>query len=436
MTAMAAKASTTARYQPELMEVAHCDALLDALKHLFENESESVWRAAAERAPKDGNKLIWSDVRVCVLPLDRIGAPKGASGAHVFVAYFADNRDISASERIPSSRPLVIKIGDHSNLIGENAVGQKWPTLDRDHEVKFAKPIYLHQVTGGLGVLVAPFQSDFTAIDGGGALNVKLNDLWGLLHNVNEYHSGKCLGAPPDWAMINQSVQFTIDTMNQVHKNHRGSIERVKTNLSSVFESYLRGVCDAAKRRHIPINLFGEQETVRAFGRTWQNPLRLADDLHQDAGEKELAMGPVHGDLHPKNIVLGHQGSVNIIDFGWVEKKAPVALDYLLLDINLRGVTLPSQLSQNDICSFASFLEPIQKIEKLPSTMQPRARIIKDTLWSRYQSNAAAICWRTEYLIPMFLVSFGLLVHLDNARNQTSLIATVLSLARKIRESS
>ena len=66
-------------------------------------------------------------------------------------------------------------------------------------------------------------------------------------------------------------------------------------------------------------------------------------------------LGAVHGDLHPKNIVLGNYGNVQIIDFGWAGVDPHVVVDYALLDINIRGTTLPSQISEHSILDLGGF---------------------------------------------------------------------------------
>lgn len=108
-------------------------------------------------------------------------------------------------------------------------------------------------------------------------------------------------------------------------------------------------------------------------------------------------------------------------------------MDYLLLDINLRSTTLPSQLAETDMLAMADFLDRSQDPDSLSSLLQPRAKLIKDEIWLRLSSNNIVVDWRKEYLIPLFIVAYGLLVHLDDARNQAALIATVLAAGERIK---
>jgi hypothetical protein len=84
--------------------------------------------------------------------------------------------------------------------------------------------------------------------------------------------------------------------------------------------------------------------------------------------------------------------------------------------------------------ALAGFLRPTQEVDDLPAPVRCRAALIKDCVWSAAKVGAAED-WFSEYLIPMFLVSFGLLVHLDSARNQNAIVALTLSLASEIERS-
>ncbi|WP_035538354.1 phosphotransferase family protein [Hyphomonas oceanitis] len=405
------------------------NALLKGVKDAFEHELASVWKAASERQVDAGGPIAWEDVAVCVLPLDRIGAPKGASGARVFVVYMSDTRSNLDDERLPISRPLVIKLGPHDDLSTEMEVKKSWPELDDNFEARFAKPFRLVQCDEGTSVLIAPFRSNYQSLPNGTETEVKLTDLWGNLHHACEQLSASGSEQDTHWDKCGSLVHNCIETMHEVHKNHFSSPKRQTVEVGSAFKRYLRKVCDEDGRRHIARRVFGNDARVSAFGRDWSNPIMVADRLIAEGKKTTLAVGPVHGDLHPKNIVLGRQGAVNIIDFGWASKSAPVALDYALLDINLRSITLPSQMSQSDISAFGTFIHPTQNVASLPEIIRPRASIIARELWGSYQTNAKVEDWDAEYMTPLFLIALGLLAHLDDARNQPALLATIFALA-------
>lgn len=164
----------------------------------------------------------------------------------------------------------------------------------------------------------------------------------------------------------------------------------------------------------------------------WPNPSTIIRRIIEQSLLCTGYLGAVHGDLHPKNIVLDSFDSAQIIDFGWADVDCHIVLDYVLLDLNLRGVTLPSQVSEQGILQLAGFLDECADVTGFPAAARERARIIRDVIWKKARAYAIVADWGREYLIPLFLVGYGLLVHLDSARNQPALVATVLQLAKRL----
>ena len=130
--------------------------------------------------------------------------------------------------------------------------------------------------------------------------------------------------------------------------------------------------------------------------------------------------------LHPKNIVLDETNTPSVIDFGWARAHAPIVIDYVLLDLNVRSMTLPPQVDEKSILDISKFLDCNQDAASLPYSVRQRARII-EKIWCNVQKHHVVKNWEEEYLGPLFVMAYGLLVHLDNARNQAALIATVLA---------
>ena len=64
--------------------------------------------------------------------------------------------------------------------------------------------------------------------------------------------------------------------------------------------------------------------------------------------------------------------------------------------------------------------------------LQRRVDLIQEAIWDRVEERAVVRDWLAEYVIPFFIVAYGLLVHLDRARNQMALVATVLAAAEYI----
>ena len=329
-----------ARYVPDLMDESSQAAVMGALERLYAHSLKRVWPAAYD-AKKVGNPIPLSKIDIVVLSLDRIGAPAGASGAQVFFAYFS-HRDSRPGDRLSASPPLVVKIGALKKLKAEIDFIKDWPTLREDIRTHFAIPLRLDKIDSNSAVLIAPFRSQFWPADGGIRQDLRHADLWNMLHRPEELRTSNS----HDWAEIKRTVGHALDTVDYVHRDNKAQYLRSSSTYKAAYDGYLRGTFAAtgtvADRTHIPQRIFGDADQVSAFGRTWPNPSLLINELMSASGEFEGTMGPVHGDLHPKNIVIGHADAVQIIDFGWAGARQHVVVDYLLLDINLRSTTLPS----------------------------------------------------------------------------------------------
>lgn len=420
---------TAAKYTPELMEPEQADALTVALEKLLNDKASAVWPAAHD-AKVRGEPIELTDVEIVVLPLDRIGAPPGASGAKVFIAYYAHTPKSTKSRTHIVSHPFSVKVGKSDKLKTELDAVIQWPTLQDSQKLRFAFPFHIEEGAADKSILVAPFRSRFVDEGNGTRNRIKLGDLWSLLMDRGEVAFEKI---PREDDVVN-IISDALDAMQCVHRDNLSTINRESRRYVELYESYLRGTCSLTKdatRTHIPRNIFGDTHVVSAFGQEWPNPSIVIQRLISSKNFHNFCIGPVHGDLHSKNIVLDNSNQVRIIDFGWARGGAHVVLDYLFLDINLRGTTLPSQLSESDALALANFLRPEQNVSKLPKVVQSRARIISEVIWHRAKERAVEN-WVIEYLAPMLLVSYGLLVHLDNVRNQPAMLASVLSLSREL----
>jgi Ternary complex associated domain 9 len=419
-----------ARYTPELMDDASRCALMGTLERLLSSELlEQVWPAAFDRK-QEKNGLSHEEIDIVVLPLDRIGAPPGASGARVFVAYYS-HRESSSASRCLASPPLVVKMGSRDKLLTEIDFRKSWPTLGQDIRARFAMPIKLDDTNPDIAVLIAPFRSRYAPDQEGLRNGVGVVDLWSLLHKPEE------LKAVVEWRTIENCIAQALAAMDAPHRNNKATYSRSKTSYYRAYDWYLRNTYAPpgaqSDRGHIPELIFGKESHVAAFGRRWPNPVSVISDIMDPSIIHEATVGAVHGDLHPKNIVLGHSDVVQIIDFGWSCSGAPVVVDYLLLDLNLRGTTLPSQLGEQEALAIGNFLDESQDPSGLHPLLIPRARLIKEQIWRPLREKKIVLNWSSEYLIPFFIIAYGLLVYLDAARNQPAMIASVLHAADRIR---
>ncbi len=397
----------------------HQDALTAALDEYLNKDVEKIWPAAQGAA--------CLDAELNVLPLERIGAPPGASGAEVFVVYYSDTKTAGA-KGIKPSLPLTVKIGVPKSIGREFSSVQAWRTMGDELARHFAIPVHQYVHGAEHAVLIAPFKSGrierFVNPDRPGKYRLELNDLWKLLESMPRDEGSQ------EFEDISNVINIVLRRMNAIHTGELALPLRDKVTYCGALWKYLRGthLCNdsQAPRAAIPRRLFGTAQRINVFGHEWTNPAQIVDKLIDTKRPFETSLGQIHGDLHPKNIVLDETNTPSVIDFGWARERAPIVIDYILLDINVRSMTLPSQVDEKSILGLSKFLDPNQDAASLPSSVRQHARIIKK-IWCKLQKHKVVKNWEEEYLGPLFVIAYGLLVHLDNARNQAALIATVLA---------
>ncbi|MDA0183286.1 hypothetical protein OJ997_23445 [Solirubrobacter phytolaccae] len=73
--------------------------------------------------------------------------------------------------------------------------------------------------------------------------------------------------------------------------------------------------------------------------------------------EERITLGPVHGDLHSQNILVG-TGRIDLIDFGWTNESKWRAVDFLMLECSLKFLVTPANARLVDLLRMETALEP------------------------------------------------------------------------------
>ena len=411
------------RLAADMMEPSDLNVLAYALKCFFGDHIKNTW------AKENNIKL--KDVKVVIRALDRIGSTSGTSGSSVFIVEYTQN--IEKPDTRPSC-PYVVKLGTHKKLKDEMC-DKIFPK--KEFRPRFAIPIELYPKTKSKEyskyVLIAPFRADFK-MDLSATHNKinKVKDLYSLLDGDNNTEN---------WTKIRKYLDETFLYMMDVHRNAMPSFERYRrnVNLGTVYQRYLRktvsyGTVHGKKAVLLKLDqLFGTNAETIFGGRRFNNPNNVIKTAVNYTCEQ--VFGFVHGDLHPKNIVIGRDDSVNIIDFGWVNRNAPIVIDYILMDISIRATTLPVYILNSEAMDIAGFLHPNQDLPKNnKNTVFNRAQLIKKYIWQPLLDEGVVTIdnWYREYLVPFFIIAYGLLVYLPSFSNQSALIATVLAACERL----
>lgn len=418
------------RVLPEILDRPSEQVLRAGLRDVFEQELAQIWPGADE-ARRNGTPIPVDDVEFVVMPLERLGAPAGQSGSTVVFTYLR-HAPSRGSDLLASSPPLVVKIGPASGLKREYRQAKEWPRLAAQVDARFARPIWFGEKLvpqyPEKAVLVAPFSSEWSLSLDGLSHEMRVNDIWRLLNDPAELTG--------NYTSVNAArdhLTAVLSLFDPVHRRNRAEHQREARAYHVEYKRYLRQTAPRdgkLKNEHIPVQLFGLNEFVEWFGKAWPNPVRIVDKVCTRGLTFQGCYGAIHGDLHPKNIALAG-GIEYVIDFGWANSKAHVIKDFLLLDLNLRAITLPPQASEPEVLALAGFLEPGASMGSVGAFMKVRGEVIQSCIWSG--AKRVTKDWCREYVLPLFLVGYGLLVYLDTARNQAALIASVLSAAEMLR---
>ena len=351
-----------------------------------------------------------------ILPLNRIGQMEGKSGSLVLIGYFTQGKDAT----IPQSNPIVVKTrskaaDDRLREEFDNAENVK--TLI-DNPQHFAIPIYFDREQEEYDVLWSIFvprrDISSSAIEDPSALENA--DLRTPLNDGDDDKASAILDS-------------TYERLREFHAPS-ASVIREERQIGAEYCWYLRD--PAASWADEWRQVWGPSEIacVRDAGGDFANPFSVLEKVKPRRAF--MSIGAIHGDLHPGNVVLKEEDP-HLIDFGWAQCTAHTAKDFVLMECNLRFHTLRSSLHQQDIYTLSDWIKWDEKIpDRLNGYVRRRAELIqhlrniaKDTL----SGTSESIDWNWEYIVPLFMVAFGMLRFTPLLGNQQAAVRFVLSLA-------
>jgi len=360
-------------------------------------------------------------LKINLVPLNRVGATEGASGAKVFVTYFDIIRDNKPLERLSS--PMILKFTEYTTTSKTNKLFDELMSFQKieaciDYPNNFAIPACYKDVEDyKVAFLLSPFRSSTFPIQGKEKPVLQENNLWKLLINDDYLFNND--------SHINFIKNLLKNTFHYLHSFHDSNVLENRT-YAVEYEWYLRQLEKPGEAWIEKLEAMWEPKTVKSisnFGREFWNPLYVY--AHVRDLENTFKIGAVHGDLHPRNIVIGFDQSANIIDFGWSTNGAHIVKDFVLMEANLRFASLHSKFKYDFVCVLAGALDT-DKIKSIETHgVYELISEIRERCNDHYKFNGQDIDWTRDYLIPLFLVSLGLTKFIDTHNN---LISTHLSL--------
>lgn len=378
-----------------------------------EGFQEAIWPELGQ--PEFQSEMV-KKITLTLWPLSRIGQMEGRSGSQVLIAYFSAS-NLSDCH----SRPLIIKTLDKrkSDKLGieyNNALSVECFVNDRKDG--FAMPIFFEPDQVGYQILwsICSVSSPIKTEQGSGELVFFVDDLRTPLKRGSHSRAGKVISA-------------ALELLSSFHRR-AGSETASSLEIKQEYKVYLREMWpeDSSKWGEKWEAVWASrEEQYLPNDRTKYNPLWIIDKLLDM--KIDMHLGAIHGDLHPGNIILGEKDAPTIIDFGWACDKSHIAKDFVLLECNLRFLTLQTELPEQEIEAFAKWIGWNASQPSVGKYLNARMKLIQDV-----RNKAAAVFpqgtdWDREYIAPLLLVAVGLLRFAPQLGNQLAAIRFVESAA-------
>lgn len=387
--------------------------------------AESIWPALLLREHREKPPTA---VQLVLLPLSRIGQMEGKSGSLVLIGYLTD----ANNERLPRSHPVVIKTlpKDENKLRDEFDCAESVKPFVYDQKDVFAIPFRFDAENENFHVLWSIFSASAALWPDDRSTPIpKGRDLRNLIKEDDEKLRLPMEDSSRDDRPILKAMDEVFHTLKSLHmpfgKNH--CEERiVGTEYAWYLRGYGRGWGIEWQEVWGPPN----KELVQIYGRELRNPLWVVDQLAKATGK--FTIGAVHGDLHLGNVVLSPANRPRVIDFGWASDQSHIAKDYVLFECNLRFLMLRPQLSEDDLFEFTNWIAWDAERPKLGEYSARRADLIIRLRALAKQAFPPDANWDWEYIVPLFLVGFGLLRFAPLLGNQLAALRTVVSLAQHV----
>jgi hypothetical protein len=351
---------------------------------LTDDEQTLVKRCAAQRVDGRAGK-----VELKVRELGRVGR----SGARLLLC------------KIDGGLPFVLKIAERSKIVEEDEAIERVRNNFRDAE-KPARPVYRRN----LGALLYWHQ--------GGSTEQQIKD---------SYELRDCL-YNAEWS--DESLIRIFEGIGHACAGAREKISSKELLLGREYRQYLRRNKKTREDRptKVLMSLFGVNQEKHAFsfmGETILNPILF---LKSECFKTKLpvTVGPIHGDLHPSNVIIDKTHHVHLIDFAWADKKGHVLKDYVLMECSLRFMLFPHYVNPGEQLKVDKLLLSRHGSKKLetwqsPSPINHHYQTLGKILTILREQASKFLSARSdegflEYLAAEFLMLYGLMKFNDYNR--------------------
>jgi hypothetical protein len=212
----------------------------------------------------------------------------------------------------------------------------------------------------------------------------------------------------------------TIDVermMNRIYEGACSTAHRAVTTRAVIpkaeYRWYLRDDAAASNIRST-LGTDARKPRMEFLGATILNPLHALRNGFNV--RRSLPLGPVHGDLHPNNVVFDANWEAHLIDFAWSHRSGHVLKDFVLMENSMRFLLFPRCIDLRRQLAFdRSLLEEEFTIptagrsaDGLGNHYNRLGRLVR-TLRANARTVSGSTYDFTDYLAAQFLVLYGLL---------------------------
>ena len=135
------------------------------------------------------------------------------------------------------------------------------------------------------------------------------------------------------------SVRLLQSTYESCRASHRGSIATF--NFGIQYDAYLRETPERLLTDPLP-NVFPRGTATTIYGQTLRDPRRILEAVKQL--QVTTLVCPVHGDLHPNNVLFGPNFVPVLIDYAFGHLGGHFIKDFALMECSLRFLQIPKLL--------------------------------------------------------------------------------------------
>lgn len=211
-------------------------------------------------------------------------------------------------------------------------------------------------------------------------------------------------------------LKKVFDRLENAHL--RQSTKRV--SIKPHFKRYFRKhVARDRIRRVLGSEVHSKRMTF--LGARIYNPLKYLKSLPKYA---RLSVAPIHGDLHPDNIVIDRDRVPHLIDFAWAHKRRDVLIDFALLESSVRfmafasagAINLSDQLNVDRILLDENGFNRISSLNfSSPARREDYARLacVVGVIRKRARALVGDEFSMRRYLLTQFILLYGLLRYRD-----------------------